>query len=74
MSDVPLLAQTLRVIRDGGGGVAHRIATPPQGSAWMAGATLLNTQAVFDLVGCGWLTAPDPLGRIRIDAFPTFAM
>ena len=73
MRDPALMADTLRVIRDQGGGAARRLQHGPRDFGWYAGQQRLNGQALHDLIDDGWLSPPAGTDHTHILAWPHFA-
>ncbi len=71
MRDIPRLAATLRQIA-AEGGLARRLSARPRGFTWCAGPTVLNGQAVSDLIADGWLSDPEGTDHSHIVAFPSW--
>ena len=72
MRDFKLTVFTLRAIRILGDGAARIVQTNGTGG-WYAGPQPLNSQAVWDLVGDGWLKMVDGGKAVSLDAWPRFA-
>jgi len=72
MRDIALLTSTLETIRDDGRGTAH-LKGCDRGGGWHAGGTLLNQQAIRDLIDDGWLRPASDQRSVRLDAWPSFA-
>jgi hypothetical protein len=73
MHDVALMTFTLHAIRMLGGGTAHVVTRQGPDTGWYAGPQPLNGQALWDLIGDGWLTMESGQRAVRIDAWPSFA-
>jgi hypothetical protein len=73
MRDIALMTFTLNAIRMFGGGSAHVVRGSKREAGWYAGPQPLNSQALWDLVGNGWLTMGSDRHAVRIDAWPSFA-
>jgi hypothetical protein len=74
MRDITLMTITLHAIRTLGDGAARVVhgATGPDLS-WYAGPQPLNGQALWDLVGDGWLVMAADRRTVRLEAWPSFA-
>ncbi len=73
MRDVSLMTFTLHAIRGLGDGGARNVKGGRGEAGWYAGPQPLNSQALWDLVGDGWLTMAANRRAVRIDAWPSFA-
>jgi hypothetical protein len=73
MRDIERMARTRHSIRKSGRGLARRIETSPHGFIWFAGNSMLNGQAVSDLIANGWLFNPAGTDHTHILAWPRFA-
>ena len=73
MRDVSLMTFTLHAIRGLGDGGARNVKGGRGEAGWYAGPQPLNSQALWDLVGDGWLTMAADRRAARIDAWPSFA-
>jgi hypothetical protein len=69
MRDVALMTFTLHAIRMLGGGTAHVVTRQGPDTGWYAGPQPLNGQALWDLIGDGWLTVERGQRAVRIDAW-----
>ncbi len=73
MRDISLMTFTLHAIKRLGDGAARIVTGGGGETGWYAGPQPLNSQALWDLVGDGWLTMAADRRAVRIDAWPGFA-
>ena len=74
MRDPDLLCFTLRAIRDLGDNSARVVQDDAgRGLFWYAGPQPLNSQALQDLVGDGWLRLSADKREVHVAAWPSFA-
>jgi hypothetical protein len=71
MRDVALMTFTLNAMRILGGSSARVVTGRNPDTGWYAGPQPLKGQALWDLVGDGWLIMESGRSAVRIDAWST---